>query len=376
MVLGWRSCAGTGRSTTCPTSWFGRAARGAPEPVRGAFAGARRLAGGGGGMKIKVCGVTERAEVELLGRCGVDGAGLWHGVTGGDAELSRSAFARRAADARACDVEPVLVTFAADPGAVDALARACAIKYVQLHAYQLPKVVAALRRPGLHLVKVLHVRGGRCVEERLIDAYERAGVDSFLLDVTSGDGSVGSTGEALPPDRRGAPRGSAHAALLHRRRASPAPLARPTASCSRTPASAASTSAPARATARAASARGGSRRSTRRGAVSAFIDALARASVPVIMELKPRDADGRDLFAGRTPARARRGLRAPRRPVPVGRHRQLVRRRRRAAARGRGAHRRGRSSRRTSSPASARSPPPRRSGPRPCCSRPSCCRGL
>ena len=36
--------------------------------------------------------------------------------------------------------------------------------------------------------------------------------------------------------------------------------------------------------------------------MAGFIDALARASVPVIMELKPRDADGRDLFAGRTPA--------------------------------------------------------------------------
>ena len=91
----------------------------APSRVRG------RLAGGGGGMKIKVCGVTERAEVELLGRCGVDGAGLWHWVTGGDAELSRSAFARRAADARACEVEPVLVTFAADPGScARSLARA------------------------------------------------------------------------------------------------------------------------------------------------------------------------------------------------------------------------------------------------------------
>ena len=150
-------------------------------------------------MKLKVCGVTERAELELLGRCGVDGAGLWHWVKGGDAELSRAAFARRAADARACDVEPVLVTFAADPGAVGALARACDIKYVQLHAYQLPKVVAALRRPGLLLVKVLHVRGGHCAEERLIGAYERAGVDAFLLDVTSGEGCVGSTGEALPP---------------------------------------------------------------------------------------------------------------------------------------------------------------------------------
>ena len=59
------------------------------------------------------------------------------------------------------------------------------VKYVQLHAYQLPKVVQALRRPGRHIVKVLHVRGARCVEERLIGAYERAGVDTFLLDVTA-----------------------------------------------------------------------------------------------------------------------------------------------------------------------------------------------
>ena len=35
--------------------------------------------------------------------------------------------------------------------------------------------------------------------------------------------------------------------------------------------------------------------------MSAFADALGRAAVPVIMELKPRAADGRDLFAGRSP---------------------------------------------------------------------------
>jgi indole-3-glycerol phosphate synthase len=35
--------------------------------------------------------------------------------------------------------------------------------------------------------------------------------------------------------------------------------------------------------------------------VPAFAEALGRAAVPVIMELKPRDADGRDLFAGRSP---------------------------------------------------------------------------
>ena len=149
-------------------------------------------------MKIKVCRVTERADIELLGRCGVDGVGLWHGVTGGDAELTRDGFVRRAAEARECGVEPVLVTFAG--ASLTELARACRIRYVQLHAYQLPRVVQALRRPGLHLVKVLHVLGRRCVEERLIEAYERAGVDSFLLDVSTRAGHVGSTGETLPPD--------------------------------------------------------------------------------------------------------------------------------------------------------------------------------
>lgn len=34
----------------------------------------------------------------------------------------------------------------------------------------------------------------------------------------------------------------------------------------------------------------------------AFTDALRRATVPVVMELKRRSADGHDLFAGRTPA--------------------------------------------------------------------------
>jgi phosphoribosylanthranilate isomerase len=146
-------------------------------------------------MKIKICGVVTPGEIELLCHAGIDGAGLWHGVPGGEADLSRDRFRRYAAFARELGVEPVLVTFGAD---VD-----FDVKYVQLHAYQLPKVVQALRRPGRHIVKVLHIRGGRCVEERLIGAYERAGVNTFLLDVTARDGRVGSTGETLPPDVAG-----------------------------------------------------------------------------------------------------------------------------------------------------------------------------
>jgi phosphoribosylanthranilate isomerase len=143
-------------------------------------------------MKIKVCGVTAPSDIELLGRAGIDGVGLWHGVPGGEADLTRGQFRRYAAFARRHGVEPVLVTFGTETD--------FDVKYVQLHAYQLPKVVQALRRPGRHIVKVLHLRGARCVEERLIRAYERAGVDTFLLDVTARDGRVGSTGETLPPD--------------------------------------------------------------------------------------------------------------------------------------------------------------------------------
>ena len=51
--------------------------------------------------------------------------------------------------------------------------------------------------PDVRVLKVLHVRGDDCVEERLIGGYEKAGVDVFLFDAVSEDGRVGSTGETL-----------------------------------------------------------------------------------------------------------------------------------------------------------------------------------
>ena len=50
------------------------------------------------------------------------------------------------------------------------------------------------------MIKVLHVRGGECVEAPLLRAsYEKAGVDVFLFDVVSDDGRVGSTGQEIDP---------------------------------------------------------------------------------------------------------------------------------------------------------------------------------
>lgn len=157
-------------------------------------------------MKIKVCGVpgeTAERDIELLARTGVDAVGLWHGVPGTEADLSRGELVRFAGCAHANDVEPVIVTFESDAAALARAVDESGAKWVQLHAYQLPKVVRELKASdgvGVNVVKVLHIRGGRCLDLRLVDAYERAGVDAFLLDVASRDGRVGSTGEAIAPD--------------------------------------------------------------------------------------------------------------------------------------------------------------------------------
>lgn len=155
-------------------------------------------------MKIKVCGVpvrTAERDIDLLARTGIDAVGLWHGVPATEADLSLDALMRFAGLAHAGDVEPVIVTFAGDAAALARAAEASGAKWVQLHAYQLPSVVRDLKSSAdVRVVKVLHIRGDRCLDLRLVGAYERAGVDAFLLDVASRDGRVGSTGEAIPAD--------------------------------------------------------------------------------------------------------------------------------------------------------------------------------
>jgi phosphoribosylanthranilate isomerase len=158
-------------------------------------------------MLLKVCGVwgagAER-DLETLATAGVDLVGLWHGVPGGEADLTTPELVRLAAVARDYALEPVVVTFDSDVARLADAVRRSRARWVQLHAYQLPGVVrdlkAAVRRPRVTVVKVLHVRGGRCVDLRLTRAYERAGVDAFMLDAATDDGRVGSTGESIPPE--------------------------------------------------------------------------------------------------------------------------------------------------------------------------------
>ncbi|HUA47255.1 MAG TPA: hypothetical protein VMA77_18610 [Solirubrobacteraceae bacterium] len=152
---------------------------------------------------MKVCGIVDPAEIDTLSAHGVDLVGLWLAVPGGPHDLPPDrwrSLARRAAD-KDDGPRPVLVTFAKDPEFLREPLEAAPVQWVQLHGYPTPGNVRKVKAIGPHVrvIKVLHVRGGECVEASLIGSYEKAGADVFLFDVVTDDGRVGSTGQALDP---------------------------------------------------------------------------------------------------------------------------------------------------------------------------------
>jgi phosphoribosylanthranilate isomerase len=159
-----------------------------------------RLASPDLGVRVKVCGITEPRELEALARRQVDFVGLWFGVPGGPADLALESW-RPLAEAAAATgtLAPVLVTFLKDADAIGEALDAAHVHWVQLHGYPTPGVVRAVKAlgPDVRVIKVLHVRGGACVEEKLLGAYEKAGADVFLFDAVAEDGRVGSTGQTL-----------------------------------------------------------------------------------------------------------------------------------------------------------------------------------
>ncbi len=152
-------------------------------------------------MRIKVCGVTQLSDVDLLGALPVDFVGLWYGVQGGHADVPLAEFVRLAGAVHVTQrLQPVLVTLLNDVEALREAVLSAQVGWIQLHGYQLPPSVRALKNAlpdGVKIIKALHLRGRSCVERPLIHAYERAGVDVFLFDTASEDGRVGSTGRSL-----------------------------------------------------------------------------------------------------------------------------------------------------------------------------------
>ena len=156
---------------------------------------------------VKVCGIVEPVEIDALAAHQVDLVGLWLAVPGGphDLPLDRwRTLAQRAARTEGGPA-PVLVTFAKDAEVLRSALESAPVQWVQLHGYPTPGFVRKVKALGvgggeIRVIKVLHVKGGQCVEEPLIGSYEKAGVDVFLFDVVSDDGRVGSTGQALDPE--------------------------------------------------------------------------------------------------------------------------------------------------------------------------------
>lgn len=149
---------------------------------------------------MKVCGVTEPAEIDVLAAQPVDFAGLWYGVPGGPSDLSLDEWREFGAAAVATPrLTPVMVTFLKDIEALREAIETSDVRVVQLHGYQTPGLVRKVKEISndVRVLKVLHVREGECVESRLISGYEKAGVDVFLFDAVSADGRIGSTGETL-----------------------------------------------------------------------------------------------------------------------------------------------------------------------------------
>lgn len=153
-------------------------------------------------LLLKVCGATRPQEAAAVA-ARADLVGLWYGVDGGAHDLAEDALPELADAVRAGGrAEPVLVTLLHDADRLARAARAARIRWVQLHAYQPPRTVAALRTalPGAVVVKAVHVLDGRCAERPFLGAYARAGTDLLLVDAATRDGGVGSTGHRVPPE--------------------------------------------------------------------------------------------------------------------------------------------------------------------------------
>lgn len=152
---------------------------------------------------VKVCGIVEPGEIDTLAAHRVDLVGLWLSVPGGPHDLPLERWRALAEHAVATEgaPAPVLVTFAKDAEVLRGALESAPVEWVQLHGYPTPGFVRKVKAigPEVKVIKVLHVKGGECVEASLIGSYEKAGVDVFLFDVVSEDGRVGSTGQELDP---------------------------------------------------------------------------------------------------------------------------------------------------------------------------------
>ncbi|WP_146077267.1 N-(5'-phosphoribosyl)anthranilate isomerase [Rathayibacter tritici] len=157
-------------------------------------------------LEIKVCGVVDSVELEVLEAGGATIAGVWWAVPGTPRSLGIAALLDLAARSGNFALERCLVTFSSDAKAVAEAARALDARWIQLHAFQNPSLVASVRQvldasaatAATRIVKVLHLDGDLLLEAPFLRAYDRAGVDAYIIDTVSGV-RIGSTGTRADP---------------------------------------------------------------------------------------------------------------------------------------------------------------------------------
>jgi phosphoribosylanthranilate isomerase len=151
-------------------------------------------------IQVKICGTTDSTELRMLDRIGVDYAGLWFNVPQGKYTLEKPAFIHLARTPLS-RLRLIGVTTESDPAVVSEFVRESGVTGVQLHGFQFPTEVLAIKRrlgDGITLLKVLHIQNGKCLENPLLKEYARCGADAFILDNFISRERSGSTGQRIP----------------------------------------------------------------------------------------------------------------------------------------------------------------------------------
>ncbi|UWQ06640.1 hypothetical protein [Aliiroseovarius crassostreae] len=147
-------------------------------------------------MDVKICGITEQSELEILHQEGVRYAGFWTGINGHPHNLHDARFVELTGKCR--DVTPVAVCVKRPVRTLWSMLQHTDVRHVQLHGFNAPGDVAFLKAQGCTVIKTLHVTdNGDCPGERLIEGYAKSGCDVFLIDRFGGRQAVGSSGIRL-----------------------------------------------------------------------------------------------------------------------------------------------------------------------------------
>ncbi len=147
-------------------------------------------------MDLKICGITNSEELDILSQEGAKYAGLWTGIDGHPRNLSDAKFMELA---ERCDkITPIAVCVKRPMDDLWSLLKNTDVRHVQLHGFNSPRDISFLKDKGVTVIKTVHVNDeGVSPIERMIDAYHKNGCDIFLIDRFGDSQSIGSSGVSL-----------------------------------------------------------------------------------------------------------------------------------------------------------------------------------